>query len=181
MSWAFVTSLKKNPQQSYVQLLNSIRDELATKYTQKPQLSCSHPLSECPLNHTSWRIIPLTVVRHEPAVRYVNQTDASDHVFTAEGREHVARLETTIPWDLRKRGAARDGKSAPSLYEGTHTFAGRCETGILCSTSQRRGLVGHGASSTGCLRRRDLGLDVLFGSAAPSVYLIGQGVVGLLT
>lgn len=47
MSWAFVTALKKNPQQSYVQLLNSIRDELATKYTQKPQLSCSHPLSKC--------------------------------------------------------------------------------------------------------------------------------------
>lgn len=45
MSWAFVTALKKNPQQSYVQLLNSIRDELATRYTQKPQLSCSHPLS----------------------------------------------------------------------------------------------------------------------------------------
>ncbi|ELQ36434.1 metacaspase [Pyricularia oryzae Y34] len=45
MSWAFITALKKNPQQSYVQLLNSIRDELATKYTQKPQLSCSHPLS----------------------------------------------------------------------------------------------------------------------------------------
>lgn len=45
MSWAFVTALKKNPQQSYVQLLNSIRDELASKYTQKPQLSCSHPLS----------------------------------------------------------------------------------------------------------------------------------------
>ncbi|KAK2612113.1 Ca(2+)-dependent cysteine protease [Conoideocrella luteorostrata] len=45
MSWAFMTALKKNPQQSYVQLLNSIRDELATKYTQKPQLSSSHPLS----------------------------------------------------------------------------------------------------------------------------------------
>ncbi|RCI11261.1 hypothetical protein L249_7501 [Ophiocordyceps polyrhachis-furcata BCC 54312] len=45
MSWAFVNALKKNPQQSYVQLLNSIRDELATKYTQKPQLSCSHPLN----------------------------------------------------------------------------------------------------------------------------------------
>ena len=44
MSWAFITSLKKNPNQSYVQLLNSIRDELATKYSQKPQLSCSHPL-----------------------------------------------------------------------------------------------------------------------------------------
>ncbi|QYS96381.1 Metacaspase-1B [Trichoderma simmonsii] len=49
MSWAFVTALRKNPQQSYVQLLNSIRDELATKYTQKPQLSCSHPLSKFPL------------------------------------------------------------------------------------------------------------------------------------
>ena len=46
MSWAFISALKKNPQQSYVQLLNSIRDELASKYTQKPQLSCSHPLSK---------------------------------------------------------------------------------------------------------------------------------------
>ncbi|KAL8688447.1 MAG: hypothetical protein Q9218_005649 [Villophora microphyllina] len=45
MSWAFITALKKNPQQSYVQLLNSIRDELQSKYTQKPQLSCSHPLN----------------------------------------------------------------------------------------------------------------------------------------
>ncbi|KAI2469182.1 caspase domain-containing protein [Annulohypoxylon bovei var. microspora] len=45
MSWAFITALKKNPQQSYVQLLNSIRDELATRYSQKPQLSCSHPLN----------------------------------------------------------------------------------------------------------------------------------------
>ncbi|KAF3491284.1 metacaspase CasB [Arthroderma uncinatum] len=46
MSWAFITALKKNPQQSYVQLLNSIRDELASKYSQKPQLSCSHPLGQ---------------------------------------------------------------------------------------------------------------------------------------
>ncbi|KAF2263513.1 hypothetical protein CC78DRAFT_533939 [Lojkania enalia] len=45
MSWAFITSLKKNPNQSYVQLLNSIRDELEGKYSQKPQLSCSHPLN----------------------------------------------------------------------------------------------------------------------------------------
>ncbi|KAF5864069.1 Ca(2+)-dependent cysteine protease [Aspergillus alliaceus] len=44
MSWAFISALRKNPQQSYVQLLNSIRDELSSKYTQKPQLSCSHPL-----------------------------------------------------------------------------------------------------------------------------------------
>lgn len=46
MSWAFITALKKNPQQSYVGLLNSIRDELARKYSQRPQLSCSHPLSK---------------------------------------------------------------------------------------------------------------------------------------
>jgi len=46
MSWAFITALKKNPQQSYVQLLNSIREELESKYTQKPQLSCSHPLGK---------------------------------------------------------------------------------------------------------------------------------------
>ncbi|CAJ2508570.1 Uu.00g135960.m01.CDS01 [Anthostomella pinea] len=45
MSWAFITALKKKPQQSYVQLLNSIRDELSKRYTQKPQLSCSHPLN----------------------------------------------------------------------------------------------------------------------------------------
>ncbi|KAK6220885.1 Ca(2+)-dependent cysteine protease [Pestalotiopsis sp. IQ-011] len=44
MSWAFITALSKNSQQSYVQLLNSIREVLETKYTQKPQLSCSHPL-----------------------------------------------------------------------------------------------------------------------------------------
>lgn len=44
MSWAFMSALKKNPQQSYVQLLNSIRDELSSRYTQRPQLSCSHPL-----------------------------------------------------------------------------------------------------------------------------------------
>lgn len=46
MSYAFISALKKNPQQSYVQLLNSIRDELEGRYDQKPQLSCSHPLGE---------------------------------------------------------------------------------------------------------------------------------------
>jgi len=48
MSWAFITAIKQNPNQSYVQLLNSIRDVLQTKYTQKPQLSCSHPLGRSP-------------------------------------------------------------------------------------------------------------------------------------
>jgi len=44
MSYAFIAALKQNPQQSYVELLNSIRDILEEKYSQKPQLSCSHPL-----------------------------------------------------------------------------------------------------------------------------------------
>lgn len=70
-SWAFITALTKYPQQvstqqlreskldnclsiwymstclrfqSYTQLLNTIRDELAAKYSQKPQLSASHPM-----------------------------------------------------------------------------------------------------------------------------------------
>ncbi|WOO76542.1 Metacaspase-1 [Vanrija pseudolonga] len=44
MSYAFIAALNKNPQQSYLQLLRSIREELAGKYQQKPQLSSSHPM-----------------------------------------------------------------------------------------------------------------------------------------
>ncbi|GAA5973386.1 hypothetical protein JCM11641_003105 [Rhodosporidiobolus odoratus] len=44
MSWAFITALTKYPQQSYLQLLNTIRDELEGKYDQKPQLATSHEL-----------------------------------------------------------------------------------------------------------------------------------------
>lgn len=85
MSWAFITALKKNPQQSYVQLLNSIRDELQTKYTQKPQLSCSHPLSQftplspccnqkscSPPRAVNKLTTDSTSHRHKPLVRNVN-------------------------------------------------------------------------------------------------------------
>lgn len=44
MSWAFITALQKNPNPTYIELLNDIRDLLETNYSQKPQLSCSHPL-----------------------------------------------------------------------------------------------------------------------------------------
>ncbi|KAL0065138.1 Ca(2+)-dependent cysteine protease [Marasmius tenuissimus] len=61
MSYAFMTTLCKdnglidsrpsltflvatNPQQSYMELLNNIRDILRSKYSQKPQLSASHPM-----------------------------------------------------------------------------------------------------------------------------------------
>jgi hypothetical protein len=51
MSWAFITAIKQNSNQSYVELLNSIREVLQSKYTQKPQLSCSHPLGEQTIFH----------------------------------------------------------------------------------------------------------------------------------
>jgi len=44
MSWAFISVLSQWPQLSYVQLLNATRDLLAAKYSQKPQLSASHPI-----------------------------------------------------------------------------------------------------------------------------------------
>lgn len=44
MSWAFITVLSQWPQMSYRQLLNATRDALAAKYSQKPQMSASHPI-----------------------------------------------------------------------------------------------------------------------------------------
>lgn len=44
MSHAFISALRDDPDQSYLELLNRVRDILETNYSQKPQLSCSHPL-----------------------------------------------------------------------------------------------------------------------------------------
>ncbi|CDS02903.1 hypothetical protein LRAMOSA00305 [Lichtheimia ramosa] len=44
MSHAFTTALRANPHQSYLQLLNSVRAILREKYSQRPQLSSSHPI-----------------------------------------------------------------------------------------------------------------------------------------
>lgn len=44
MSYAFIAALSQNSQQSYQQLLVSIRRILQAKYSQKPQLSSSHPM-----------------------------------------------------------------------------------------------------------------------------------------
>ncbi|KAL0571526.1 Ca(2+)-dependent cysteine protease [Marasmius crinis-equi] len=44
MSFAFISTLSANPQQSYMELLNNVRDILRSKYSQKPQLSASHPI-----------------------------------------------------------------------------------------------------------------------------------------
>lgn len=44
LSFAWITVFAKWPHMTYLQLLNAIRDELVEHYTQKPQLSSSHPL-----------------------------------------------------------------------------------------------------------------------------------------
>ena len=44
MSWAFISVMNQWPQLSYLQLLNATRDMLAAKYSQKPQMSASHPM-----------------------------------------------------------------------------------------------------------------------------------------
>lgn len=44
MSYAFVKVLSLQPQQSYLSLLQNMRQELLSKYSQKPQLSSSHPI-----------------------------------------------------------------------------------------------------------------------------------------
>lgn len=44
LTWAFLEVLEENPNQSYLTLLNNIRNKLAGKYSQKPQLACSHEL-----------------------------------------------------------------------------------------------------------------------------------------
>lgn len=43
MSWAFISTLKASNNHSYLSLLNQMRDLLSRRYSQKPQLSCSHP------------------------------------------------------------------------------------------------------------------------------------------
>ena len=78
MSWAFITAIKQNPNQSYVELLNSIRDVLESKYTQKPQLSCSHPLGKS--TQTIYFLLlrnVLTMGRYESAIRDVGRTGES--------------------------------------------------------------------------------------------------------
>lgn len=78
MSWAFISSLKKNPQQSYVQLLNSIRDELCTRYTQKPQLSSSHPLGKASFSQAClFQFCSYLLSRLAKQLRYVTDSSAN--------------------------------------------------------------------------------------------------------
>lgn len=72
MSWAFITAIKENPKQSYVELLNSIRDVLETKYTQKPQLSCSHPLGMSVIVKRRDDLLTYCI-RYQSIVRYVDK------------------------------------------------------------------------------------------------------------
>lgn len=44
MSYAFIMVMSRNPNQSYLSLLNEMRMAMQGRYTQKPQLSASHPI-----------------------------------------------------------------------------------------------------------------------------------------
>lgn len=44
MSYAFISVMRQNPNQSYLTLLQEMREILSAKYSQKPQLSASHPI-----------------------------------------------------------------------------------------------------------------------------------------
>ncbi len=44
MSYSFINVMAAQPVQSYISLLNNMRAALAGKYSQKPQLSSSHPI-----------------------------------------------------------------------------------------------------------------------------------------
>ncbi|KAI5950633.1 casA [Candida margitis] len=44
MSYAFLTVMNQNPSQSYLTLLQNMRQILQSKYSQKPQLTASHPI-----------------------------------------------------------------------------------------------------------------------------------------
>jgi len=43
MSYAFIKTMRQNPRQTYLEVLQSTRQELASKYAQIPQLSCGGP------------------------------------------------------------------------------------------------------------------------------------------
>lgn len=44
MSYSFLTVMGQDPNQTYISLLNNVRSVMVGKFSQKPQLSCSHPL-----------------------------------------------------------------------------------------------------------------------------------------
>ncbi|PRT56019.1 Metacaspase-1 [Wickerhamiella sorbophila] len=44
MSYSFLEVMGRDPNQSYISLLNNVRAIMQGKFQQKPQLSCSHPL-----------------------------------------------------------------------------------------------------------------------------------------
>ena len=101
MSWAFITALRQNPQQSYVQLLNSIRDVLATKYTQRPQLSSSHPLGEwCAEPLLPDRLLTLCALRrHESPLCHVTNAPG-------QGAKSSVEIVETVYWTGRLDAAS---------------------------------------------------------------------------
>lgn len=89
-----------------MQLLNSIRDELESKYTQKPQLSCSHPLSK-------WFPFPVqkssvtgyetnaSVPRHGPSVCNVGKARIKSNWY-GQGQDQGKSQGMGVAWALAR-------------------------------------------------------------------------------
>lgn len=60
MSYAFIAALTKYPEQSYKQLLNSIRDELRSKYSQKP-VRCPPQALALTYNNSNFRLLTRSI------------------------------------------------------------------------------------------------------------------------
>ncbi|KAG7127967.1 Metacaspase-1A like protein [Verticillium longisporum] len=94
MSHAFISALKANPQQSYVELLNSIREILEGSYSQLPQLSSSHPM----VQHEAAEVLVAAVAvaeAHAPVVAKHGQLRAAvaAEVLLARTAERVRRRD----------------------------------------------------------------------------------------
>lgn len=108
MSWAFISALTKDPQQTYVELLNSVRDLLETNYSQKPQLSCSHPLGMSSLD-PGRRCLMLThcfLCRYRSHVCHVGDDPASlfePGFFGLGGRQRIYPKASAQFWCTFRR------------------------------------------------------------------------------
>lgn len=139
MSWAFIQALKKNPQQSYVQLLNSIRDELATKYTQKPQLSCSHPLGKssiCVDSGPSRSHPSNDQTRYQHSLRNVNGRGLTRLTHTSRYKSAFCNVSMRDRWATvrNRKASAKDPKQASkqayTFWDGNTCIHGRFHVGL---------------------------------------------------
>ncbi|GAB1518533.1 Ca(2+)-dependent cysteine protease [Rhizoctonia solani] len=92
MCYAFIEALRKQPKQSYQELLNNIRDLLYEKHDQKPQLTSSHPITP--------PFTPADTWNSAMSGNNASQTHPNTDEHTYPGQPHGRRAEyVTEPED----------------------------------------------------------------------------------